>query len=440
MKPYEILKKNLITANPVRLVALGYLSHMLLGSVLLSLPIAQKTPVHFLDNLFVSVSAVSTTGLSTVSISDSYNFFGQLIILSLIQLGGIGYMTLGSFLILISRKKLDELQRGISSVVLSMPKNFKLEKFIISVIIFTLATELAGAALLLGVFTYSGTPEPLWNAVFHSISAFCTAGFSLFNNSFESFQGNHWLNFIITFLSFAGAIGFIVYVDLWRLITHKEKNITFTSKIILDTTFTLFALGAFLLFLTNIFNTGKDTSLLISIFQSMSAITTVGFNTFTISALSLPSIVVLTILMIIGASPSGTGGGLKTTTFSAILATIASTIKNRKNITWYNVIIPIGRIQTAYASFGFYFFMLAMGLLFLTMTESFSITELGFEAASALGTVGLSLGITSNLTTLGKLIIITLMYIGRVGVLTFGTALFLKPQLLFDDKKDDLVL
>jgi len=438
---YQFLYR-LRTANPVRLVVLGYMSYIFIGFILLCLPFMHKNYVPVLDNLFIATSAVSTTGLTTVTVSNDYNFLGQLVILTLIQLGGIGYMTFGSFVILSAKKYLDDRKKNIAETVFSIPENFKIEKFIISVISFSFIVELMGAIGLFFVFLNAGTENPLWKAIFHSVSAFCTAGFSLFPNSFEGLANNFGLNAIISILSIIGSMGFIVCVDIWRLIRGKINHVTLTSMVIIVMTFWLFVIGGFLLFLSESYGGGvaPENRILFSLFQAMTALTTVGFNTITISTMSKSAIMLLCILMIIGASPSGTGGGLKTTTFSAIWGLMISAINGNKDVKIFGAVVPEDRIRTAVATLSLYISSLVIGTYLLTLTENGTFIEIFFESASALGTVGLSLGITTALTTLGKLVIILMMYIGRVGPLTFGVALYVKSEIIFDNEKTDLAV
>ena len=430
------------TANPVRLVVLGYLSYILIGFVLLCLPFMHKNAVPMLDNLFTATSAVSTTGLATVTVNQDYNFWGQLVILVLIQLGGIGYMTFSSFVILSTKRRLDDRTKNIAQTVFSIPKDFKIEKFIISVIGFSGIVEALGAVGLFFVFVNAGVENPLWQAVFHSVSAFCTAGFSLFPNSFEGLANNFGLNVIISILSIMGAMGFIVCVDVWRLVFGKIQHVTLTTKVILSLTCWFLVIGGVLMFLSESYGGGAspENRILLSFFQGMTALTTVGFNTVTISTMSKSAIMLICILMIIGASPSGTGGGLKTTTLSAVWGLMKSAVKGSRDVRIWGAVVPEDRVKTAVATSSFYMMTLVTGTYLLTLTEKGTFIELFFESASALGTVGLSLGITSALTVLGKFVIILLMYIGRVGPLTFGMALYVKPEIIFDDEKSDLAV
>jgi len=414
--------------HPVRLVALGYLAYILAGWVLLALPISYgDRPVSSLDALFTSASALSTTGLATVSTGHGFSLFGQLVILVLIQIGGIGYMTFGSFVVLARRGDLSARREQIGKVVFSMPEEFRIARFIRSVILFTVLVETAGIAALFVAFRNAGLEHPLWSAIFHSISAFCTAGFGLYDASFEALRGNVAINVVLGILSYLGAIGFIVFVDAWRRLIGKTDRITLTSRIILVTTAWVSLTGIVLFYVAEptIQALPPYERLTASAFQVMAAITTVGFNSIPIGQLSQASLFLLIMLMVVGASPSGTGGGLKTTTFSALFGVIRSALLGRDKVTFWRKEIPEDRVRLAIASLGFYVGALIAGSYLLALSESQPFEGLLFEAASALGTVGLSTGITAQLTPIGKLILVLLMFIGRVGPLTFGVALFL---------------
>jgi trk system potassium uptake protein TrkH len=412
---------------PPRLVLVGYLTYIVLGWLLLCIPVcARREAVGALDNLFIATSAVSTTGLVTVSVADRYSVVGQVVILVLIQLGGIGYMTLGSFLVLSRKTELPSLRAEVGRAVFSLPQSFRIDKFIRSVIRFTLVIELGGTLALWSLFHQAGVNEPLWNALFHSVSAFCTAGFSLFNTSFESFSQNVGINLVIVALSYAGAVGFIVWVDFWRMFRGAVAQMTLTSKIILSVTFWFTVLGTTLLFLTepSIRHLSGDDRLLAAFFQCMTAMTTVGFNSINIAALSKASVLLVIVMMVIGASPAGTGGGVKSTTFTAVVGLMRSTLRAETTVRFWGRAVPQERVWMAGASLAFYLLALVIGTYLLDLSQGAEFEASFFEAASALGTVGLSMGITPSLTGIGKLIVIALMFCGRVGPLTFGAALF----------------
>lgn len=430
MKSNTGIANFLTSMSPVRLVTFGYLSYILFGWLILCLPWAHRGPhMNSLDNLFITVSAISTTGLTTVDISEHYTLFGQIIILLLIELGGIGYMTFGSFVILSRGRRLSDLREGISMNVFSLPKSFRIDKFVRSVVIFTVFVELVGASALYAIFRLAGVKNPFWNSIFHSVSSFCTAGFSLFKNSMESFSGNFWLNIVIGLLSVTGAVGFIVLVDIWRRVRGKIHHITLTSNIIMRMSLYLLVIGTVLFLFTEplVRTFTPESRIMTSVFQAMTAMTTVGFNSLPIGSLATSSLLILLFLMIIGASPSGTGGGIKCTSFTALVGIIRSTMRGDTKVRFLGKAIPQRRVQAAMANIGFYLFVLILGIYALTLTESSEFKDIFFEAASALGTVGLSTGITATLTVLGKIIICFLMFVGRLGPLTFAIALTAKP-------------
>lgn len=437
-KTSEILNN----VNPAKILLLGYLSYVLIGWFFLSLPISQNSPVSGLDNLFIATSAVSTTGLVTLNPAESYSFFGELVLLALIQLGGIGYMTFGSFIIISTRHKMSSFRRDICKKTFALPEDFSVMRFIRLVVVFTLITELFGAIILYRIFSFNDEPDALWSAIFHSVSAFCTAGFSLYGASFEGYANNAYLNITIAALSYLGAIGFIVMVDIWHLLVGKRRHLHFASKVIIEITlwFSLIGIALFYVLEPSIQSLPNWERLLASFFQVMTATTTVGFNTIPIGGLSMSVIMLLYFLMIFGASPSGTGGGLKSTTLAALWGLMRSTLKGRDAIRYQKREISPGRLQMATASFVFYMGVLLIAMLILLSTEVAPFEAVFFEAISALGTVGLTMGLTGDLSVLGKLVIVVLMFMGRVGILTFGIAVATHDESREEEQDDELVL
>jgi trk system potassium uptake protein TrkH len=438
--------RRIATLHPIKALILGYVSLTVLGFIILSIPWAQTLSTPFIDNLFISASAVSTTGLATVSVSDNYNFFGELIVLLLIQVGGLGYMAFGSFIVLTTKRKLSEAHEEIIRNDFGLPKTFNLRGFIETVIIFTFLIEAVGAVGLFAVFKSSGIAHPIWCAIFHSVSAFCTAGFSLFNNSFEGFRDNTALNLFIFILSFLGAIGFIVVADLWQRFRGLRKEITLTSKIILGFTFLAIAVGWGLFLVTEpLFKGPWAATWMPALFQAMTAMTTVGFNTVPISSLSHGALYLLTILMIVGASPAGTGGGIKSTTVVAVLAETFATLRGKRIVTFLGRVIPDFRLQQASASFNFYIILLTLGIYLINLTDGkLFIFDIIFEATSAIGTVGLSTGITASLSFLGKCVVTCLMLLGRIGPLSIGLAIFFNKKTedvdLWNTRYEDIII
>lgn len=415
---------------PQRQLVLGYLSYIVVGTLLLSLPFATCTPVSFIDNLFTISSAVSTTGLSTVNTAYSYTFFGELVILLMVQLGGLGYMTISSFVMYRMTHHFMRIKSGVLKTVYAMPADIDMKSLVHSIVIFTFSFELLGAIALYIVFSYNNVSQPLWGAIYHSVSAFSTAGFSIYPDNLEQFRGSVSVNLIIAFLSYAGAMGFIVMLDLWKKIWNRSYRVSFTSKVIVVITGLLTLWGTVQIFFLepSIQHESFTVRLLISFFQTMSALTTVGFTTIPLSNWLSGSLLILIVAMYIGASPSGTGGGLKSTTVSAVFAYVKCKLGLRRHVYLMGRRLPSFRVENATTTFIFYTTILFLGIYCLTLTEDLPFIKIFFEAASALGTVGLTAGITEQLSCSGKIIVILLMFIGRVGVLTVGTAMLLRMK------------
>ena len=418
-----LVKKKLLkfdrNKKPFKSIATGFLFYIIIGVLLISLPFAQKIPVSFVDNLFNVVSAMSTTGLTTGSISELYTPFGKLILLGLIQLGAIGYMTLTSFLILSRKDKMPTHRVKVLSAEFSIPQEFNIKQFIKNIIIYTFSVELIGTLLLYWQFSLLGLEKPLWSAFFHSISTFATAGFSIYSDSLMRFQDNTFINIIFITLMYAGSIGFIVPMDVYRKLRGESKNITLTSRIIIIITALVAFIGV------SVYAIDTQGHLLHAFFQVASASTTAGYNTVDLAKLPNAAIFILIFVMIIGASPAGTGGGIKTTTLSALLGVIGSVLRGHpEKITFFNHEIPSNRVMTAVATSTLYVLVLTAATLMLCLFDSHTFIESLFETTSALGTVGLSLGITPDLTNFSKIVLVLTMYLGRVGPLTLGLAFF----------------
>ena len=420
--PAEVSRQR---AKPAKLLLFGYLSYIVAGWIALSFGFSQTEPLSALDTLFTAVSAVSTTGLTTIDTGTSYTFIGQIVVALLIQFGGIGYMTGSSFVFLSLRHHLSDTQEKTAKTAYSLPDSITPALFIRSVILFTFACEAVGAAVLYPILKAGGEANPLWSAIFHSVSAFCTAGFGLRSDSFSPYVANVPLNATLSILSILGAMGFIIVTDIFRRITGQSRHFGFTSKVIARMTFFLLVGGTLLIFVGEPSIAGMPAweRLQAAFFQAMSASTTVGFNTINIGGLSKATLVVLLVLMFIGASPAGTGGGLKTTCFAALVGLVRSTLKGRNSVRFFKRDVPPAQLQAATTSLACYCGALAVGVFLLGLSEpAADFDKLVFEAVSAIGTVGLSMGLTTELSAIGKLVIIALMIIGRLGVLTFGLA------------------
>lgn len=408
----------------------GFLTYVFVGTVLLCLPIFQKTAAPVLDHLFIATSAVSTTGLVTVSVFDTYNFGGQFIVMLLFQLGGIGYLTFTTFMLLSTTRRITRWHKSILNSEFTLPVTIKINDFLTSVVLFTAIMEFIGTVLFFIAFKMDGmaTGEALWYGLFHSISAFCTAGFSLFNSGFVDYVDHGFINFTISLLAIAGSLGFIVVTDFVLWFKSRAHKISFTTKIVLGGFAFLLSFGFlfFYFYEPTVSSLSGSARAYAAFFQSMTAMTTVGFNTVDFGTFAMPMLIATVFLMYVGASPSGTAGGMKITTLTAVMAIMKSRLRASKRITFFGRVIPFERLYIATSSFIFYTSLLFLGVFAMTFSEDFALEKIVFEVASALGTVGVSMGITGNLSSIGKIILIILMFIGRLGVLTFGLAIWSK--------------
>ena len=425
----------LLRLTPHQNIAQTVLSYTIFGGILLSLPLMNTTHVSFLDNFFTAAAAVSTAGLQTVNFADSYTFLGKFIILILIQIGGIGYMTFSSFIYLSvsQRHRLRHHQQENLSVEVSIPKTLDISLFLRSAFVFTVIAESIGTAFLFNYFRHHDYTilNALWYSVFHSVSAFCTAGFSLWNNSLENFVDSKTINIVISCLTLAGSMGFIVITDLFNFIRRKTVSISLTTKIIVLVTLAMLSIGTCTLFITS-----PGLTLWEACFQSIAAMTTSGFNTVNMGLMSSCSLLILIILMSVGGAPSGTAGGMKLTAFSSVLAIVYTRLQLRTRVEVLGRRIPLLRLYAATSTFLLYTLFLLTSIFLLTWTEKLPFLELVFESAAALSTGGLSTGVSAQLSTMGKLIIIGTMIIGRIGVLTFGTALLSSDEDDADEHKE----
>jgi trk system potassium uptake protein len=424
-------RKFQLTLSPQQNLLYGFLSYTFMGWLLLCVPFVHKQAVSALDCLFIATSAISTTGLVTVSVFDTYNWLGQFIVMTLFQIGGIGYMTFTSFVLLSKKNPLSHWHQRVLNAEFAMPKGFDIKDFLKSIVVFTIVFETIGALGFYIAFIRAGV-EPnfaLWSSIYHSVSAFCTAGFGLYNDSFEQFAGNRFINVLISVLAICGSLGFIVVTDFWNRLSGKTKAITFTTKTIFGVTILLLVLGTVMIyyFEPSVSRLGED-QLMVSFFQSMTALTTVGFNTVPIGDFCLGVLLVTTFRMYVGASPSGTGGGMKSTTLTALVAIMWNRIRNHKQVTFFGRVIPLERLYVATSVFMLYAMVLFISTFLLAMTEDFPLHQILFETTSAIGTVGLSTGITGGLTSWGKVVIIFTMFVGRLGVLTFGLAILARKS------------
>lgn len=415
--------------NPPQVLALGFLSLILIGSILLNLPIASSsgTSIGYVNSLFTSASAVCVTGLTVLNTARDFTPFGQVIIITLIQFGGLGIMTLATVGYIIMGKKISFKERLMIKEQLNTESIQGIVKLTKKVIGYTFFLEMMGSLLLaLRFVPMFGFEKGLAFSIFHAISAYCNAGFDIFGDSLIIFQNDYYVLLILSLLIILGGLGFTVYADL--LAKDKLRKLTLHSKVVLIMTGSLLIIGtlSFLLFESS--NPGTlgsmnfPSRLANSFFQSVSP-RTAGFYSVDMSKIRETTIFSTIMLMFIGGSPGSTAGGIKTTTFACLLLTTISVVKGEEDVNCLNRRLPFETIKRAVSIFLIGLAIVFSTAIILTITDSsLKFINLLFESTSAFGTVGLSAGITDKLSTLGRLVITLTMYIGRVGPLTMAYA------------------
>ena len=421
----SFLRWLLMERTAEQILVLGYVAACLVGFGLLLLPWSRSGSVSWIDILFTSVSAVSTTGLVTVPTGESYSAFGEVVTLLLFQVGGLGYMSIGSFILLERHPRSAPEQEEMVEADYSLPEDFELRSFARAVLGFTAFAEIAGAAALYPAFRAAGVDSPLWMAVYHSVSAFCTAGFSLFPHSLQGFPTNPWISLVILLLAFTGALGFVVVVDLVRRARGREDELSYTTRLILRSLLILGPASVALVYFTGSAFDGFPwpEKLLLTLFQTGSAATTVGFSTFPTETLSPAVLTFFMLVMVVGIAPGGTGGGVKLTTLVTLLAVMRARLGGRIRIDLMGRRVSSERVTLAATILFSHLLFIGAVIFLLALLEDQRFLPVAFETASAMGTVGLSMGITSELSAAGRLIIMVTMLVGRLRMLTFGLAL-----------------
>ncbi|MFA4844323.1 MAG: TrkH family potassium uptake protein [Candidatus Margulisiibacteriota bacterium] len=419
--------------RPSLIIVISFLLVILTGAILLSLPLAssQGTTTNFLDAYFTANSATCVTGLVTLDTGTHFSLFGKIILILLMQIGGLGYMTFSTFMVLVFRHKLFISQK----LVIQEALNVYSSRDVINVLrrIFGIVFFFEGVgALILALRWWPefGLPKAIFWGVFHSVSAFNNAGFALpakFANLIP--YATDWvINLTVTTLIIFGGLGFIVIADILQ-----HKRFSLHSKVVIFTTLCLLIGGTIFIFALEHNNpkTIGGMSLphqaLASYFQAVTP-RTAGFNTIDYGKIVPATALFSMFLMFIGASPGGTGGGVKTTTFALIIMTIGATLRGAKNTIMFDRRVPAETVRRAFAITSLALALVAIAVFALNQSETFGLTEVAFETFSAFGTVGLSMGITPFLSSLGKIIIITVMFIGRVGPLTLMLALAMEQK------------
>ena len=407
-----------------QIIILGFAGVILLGALLLMLPLSTTaggvTPFH--EALFTSTSAVCVTGLVVQDTGSYWSVFGQAVILTLIQIGGLGVVTVAASFALLSGRRISLMQRSTMQDAISAPKVGGIVRLTRFILRGTFLIELLGALSMLPVFCRDYGWRGVWMAVFHSISAFCNAGFDILGTesnrypSLTGYAGSPVINITIMLLIVVGGIGFLTWDDIcenkWQFHRYRMQ-----SKVILVTTGLLIFLPAVFFFFSDFSALPAENRLLASFFQSVTP-RTAGFNTVDLPAMSGASLGVMILLMLIGGSPGSTAGGMKTTTLAVLLSNAAATFRQRDSAQFFGRRVDGSAVKTAATILTMYLALFFGGGVFISVYEDLPLSSCLYEAASAVGTVGLTLGLTPQLHIPSQMVLIALMYLGRVGGLT----------------------
>lgn len=418
---------------PAQVVLLSFGGWILLGALILMLPVSSAAGKNltFIDAIFMSTSATCVTGLATVSLVDDLSVFGQMVILILTQVGGLGIMTLSSSMAVIMGKNLQMREQVIMQDVLDTQSASELLTLIVDIIRYTFVIEFMGAIVLAVGFYQEGLEigQALYFGFFHSIMSFCNAGFSLFSNSLEDFKFEPLINLTVIVLLVLGGVGFSVMKDVVTTVKSRRsfRTLSVHTKLVLSINTLLWSIATIYLFFGEFLHAFQDMTMWerfqVSLFQAFTP-RTAGFNTINFNSLHPHTVYMLLLLMFIGASPGSTGGGVKTTTFAVLLQSVTATLKGKFDVEFFERRVPSATVVKSIAIFIISLIVVSSGILIMMRIEpDKSFLALFFEVTSAFATVGLSLGITPFLSALGKVVITIMMFIGRVGPLTLVLAI-----------------
>lgn len=433
--------------QPARQTALSFAGLAVFGAFLLSLPVCLRdaSRASFLDALFMATSAVCITGLSVFDVASAYTFWGQVVLLLLIQVGGLGIMVLSASLVVLTGRKLRPRSSAVLSEVLDTESVASLRGTITRIVQFTLTIEALGAALLYAGMSrhpdvalshahaqeMAGAGSHAWSAVFHAVSAFCNAGFTLTRTNLVAFQGSYAVCTVVMCLIVLGGFGFPVLSEVWdrlacRVRRERALRMTLHTRTVLTLSITLVLLVAALL--SGVEWTGPALAglpwydkLFTALFQSVT-LRTAGFNTVDFASFSSAGLMLSMLFMCIGAGPGGTGGGIKVTTFAVLFATLRAELRGHQDPYLFDRRLPAGTVRRAISVAFVSAIVLTIAVFLLFLIQREAPLRLAFEAVSAFSTVGLSTNLTPSLASAGKLVIIVTMLVGRVGPLTIALA------------------
>ncbi len=435
---YPLEKDNVHKKNSEpKIILLSFLWVLIPSAILLTLPVFSVSGLSFSDALFTATSAISVTGLGVVDTGAHFTLAGKILLMALMQIGGLGQMTLSAVLLYLFGVRLSLNQQALAKEALGQERSINLRKLVVKIITFALVTELIGFILL----SFRWVPEFGWStglfyAMFHSISAFNNAGFSLFSDSLVGYVGDPLVIFTLAGLFIFGGLGFTVVGDVWTNWHLGWQRLRLHTKIMLTATPTLLLVGTLLFWLLERHNPNTMQSLdtgsqwLAAFFQSASA-RTAGFNSVDLAQFSQPALLVMIILMLIGAGSTSTGGGIKVSTFAVAFVATWAFLRQKKHVVMFRRTVSWPTVTKALAIIVVSGALLTLSMFLLMLTEKAPFERILFETISAFATVGLTTGLTAELSEVGKYIMVVVMIIGRIGPLTLAYMLARpKPTLL----------
>lgn len=431
-KGFNIMNFKYVKLNPFQLLVLVFLFFITLGTILLKIPLATTNSISWIDALFTATSAITVTGLVVVDTGTTFTTFGQYIVLILIQVGGLGIMSFAVLIFMMLGKKIGFKERLIVQNALNQTSLGGVIKLVKNIFIYSFTIEII-AMLILAIkwVPEFGWGKGMYYSFFHSISAFNNAGFSIWSDSLIGYVGDPLVNLVITFLFIVGGIGFTVLSDIWY--KRSFKKFSLHSKLMIVGTFIINLVAMIIIFTLEYSNPNTLGTLSTlgdklwgSYFQAVTP-RTAGFNTLDIGSLHEATIVFMLLLMFVGAGSASTGGGIKLTTFLVIVLSVLTFLRQKNQITIGNRAIKDKVIIRSLAISAISILLIFVSVFILNITESEPFIKIIFEVISAFGTVGLSMGITADLSYIGKLIIVFIMLLGKLGPLTFAFSLA-KPK------------
>lgn len=417
-----IHKKNRFTS--FQIIIGGFIAVILIGALLLMLPVSSKAGIvtPFNEALFTSTSAVCVTGLVVQDTATYWSWFGQGIILVLIQIGGLGVITIAVSFALLSGRKISLMQRSVMQEAISAPKVGGIVRLTGFVLKGTFLVEFIAAFIMMPVFVKDFGAKGIWMAIFHSISAFCNAGFDLMGTenakyaSLTSYISHPLINITIMLLIIIGGIGFLTWEDILKN-KYRIKSYRMQTKVILTTSLLLILFPAFFFFFQDFADMPMQERIFSSLFQAVTP-RTAGFNTADLTIMTKDGLGIVIVLMLVGGSPGSTAGGMKTTTLAVLIANTLACFRRKEDAQMFGRRIETSTVKNAATIFMMYIVLFFGGAIVISTVEDLSFPTCLFETASAIGTVGLTLGITPELGVISQTILMILMFLGRVGGLT----------------------